>query len=146
MNAYKTLPDRKAGRQVLADVIRDLKQGLNPVTGHATVQFEMKGEQVKHEFISPSTTFRKTLEWSFDQFPANRTKSDIKSYLYIIYPALSLTHLDKTPIRDISGQHILVLLNGASRITSRWDERRKKQVELKWSDYKYNRILDYLSM
>jgi hypothetical protein len=106
----------------------------------------MDGEEIKHEFLSPSTSFRKALEWAFDQYPANETKYDIRSYLYIIYPALSLTQLDKVAIRDISGQHILILLQGASKITSRWDDRRKKQVQLNWSDYKYNRILDYLSM
>ena len=86
------------------------------------------------------------LDWSFTQFPDTKTKSDIKSYLYIIHPGLIISRLDKFPIRDVTPQHIIMLLGAVSQVTNRWDEKHKKHVPLKWSDYKYNRRLDYLSM
>jgi len=37
-------------------------------------------------------------------------------------------------------------LDACAKVTHRYDVKRKKQIELNWSDYKFNRCIDYLSM
>jgi hypothetical protein len=85
LNNFHSLPKRQdEARKVLEQVLRDLKAGLNPAVGNTmlpSIVTEGQKQTALHEFISPSTTFAKVVEWCFGQFPDNRTKSDVQMVL-----------------------------------------------------------------
>lgn len=148
INNFKTLSERQEeARRVLEMVLRDLKAGVNPVVGNNFIPSNpIVGETSKHEFLSPSTPFKKCIEWAFEQFPDTPTKMDMQTYLFHIRPALAMTRYEKMPIGDVTPQHIAMVLSAAGNVTSRWCEKEKKQTPLTWSNYKYNKCLAYFSM
>jgi integrase len=150
LNNFNSLPERQdEARRVLDQVLADLKVGFNSITSNTTLP-STEGDDPAliptHDFLSLSTTFSKALEWSFDQFPQNHTKADMQTCMFLFQPALVITKLDNLPIKEVSPQQILVLLSAASKVNSRYDAKLKKQVALKWTDYKHNKSLAYLSM
>lgn len=147
INNFKSLVERqKEARKVLDQVVVDLKAGVNPVLGHSVPDQIKMDHHITHEFLTPQIPFKKAIEWAFDQFPANRTKTDMQTIYFHIIPALTLTKYEKIPIRDVTPQHIVLLLDACAKVKSRYDPKSKLQIPLSWSNYKHNKCLAYLSM
>lgn len=144
---------RDVAKQILKDTTEALKEGYNPIIREFTtpslpfIEPSNQQEAETKSFLTPDTAVIDCLKWAYSQIGEETgTKKDMRNYLHHIFPGLMVIRYDKIPVKEITPQHVLHILEAASKITSRWDEKKKKDVPLKWSNYKYNKTLDYLSM
>jgi len=157
MNSQKTWVTRYAAtEQLLNDTTTRLKNGYNPIvkdfvappTPAVAAIFTKSAAGIVDagEIITTETPLIKALEWAEARANwSHRTRIDIRSYMSFVYPSIRILKYDSLPLGTITYQHIDNILAQTFKITSRYNETRKKETKVNWSNYKKNRAKNYFS-
>lgn len=139
MNHYRSAPERRAAtEQLLEDLVGDLKQGWNPVTGNW-----MPVEDYK--ILDPYTPLPRALQLATQLLTCvESTKRDIRGMMHWIPMAIAELELKNLPVGEVRKKHIKLILQRCSTYRSRVDPETGKTITCGWSSHKHNKWRSYL--
>lgn len=141
MNAFKDPASRRhATEQLLYDAMADLKGGYNPVVKEWA---EIRETGDLHEYTPMMAALRLALKTCACVEEMRKDMSSTLTYVEMAAIALSFENM---PVRDVRKKHIRRILDTCATITSRYDERWKKERKVRWTDHKYNKYRSHLMM
>lgn len=139
MNEYGLSAERRlVTERLLEDELDMLKQGWNPITGIYAVTEEL-GE------LNPYTPLMAALRIALKSCSCvPEMTQDMRNMLTWVELAAGAMHMQNMKVGDVRKRHIKMILEKCATTLTRYDQGKKKNVTVKWSNYKYNKYRAYL--